>query len=70
MMNMSDMMQQCTDMMNSMMGNGSMTGSGMMDSNPMSWLLPLALVALLVWVLSLVILGGLGVWAYRRLRTH
>ena len=57
---MMDMMQHCMEMM---------SGGSMMGSNPMSWILPLALVAHLVWVLSLVILGGLGVWAYRRLRT-
>jgi hypothetical protein len=65
MMDMSDMMQRCMDMM-----GGSMMGSGMMDGNPMSWILPIALVVLLVWVLGLIILGALGVWAYRRLRTH
>jgi hypothetical protein len=64
MMDMSGMMQHCMDMMNSTMGNG------MMGSNPMSWILPLVLVVLLVWALSLAILGALGVWAYRRLRTH
>ena len=65
-MNMSDMMQRCMDMMS----GSSMMGSGMMDGNPMSWLLPLALVVLLIWVLGLATLGALGVWAYRRLRTH
>ena len=66
MMDMSDMMQRCMDMM----GGGSMMGSGMMDGNPMSWILPLALAVLLVWTLGLAILGTIGVWAYRRLRTH
>jgi hypothetical protein len=66
MMNMSDMMQRCVDMMS----GSSMMGSGMMDGNPMSWILPLALVLLLVWALGLAILGAVGVWAYRRLRTH
>jgi hypothetical protein len=66
MMNMSDMMQRCVDMMS----GSSMMGSGMMDGNPMSWILPIALVLLLVWALGLAILGAVGVWAYRRLRTH
>ena len=57
---MMDMMQHCINLM----------GGGMMGSNPMSWILPLVLVVLLVWVLSLAILGALGVWALRRLRTH
>ncbi len=61
---MMDMMEQCREMM------GNMMGGGMMDGNPMSWILPLALVVLLVWTLGLVILGAVGVWAYRRLRTH
>jgi len=64
MMDMSDMMRHCMDMMNSTIGGG------MIGNNPMSWILPLALVVLLVWALSLAILGALGVWAYRRLRTH
>ena len=66
MMDMSDMMQRCMDMM----GGSSMMGSGVMDGSPMSWILPLALVVLLVWTLGLAILGALGVWVYRRLRTH
>ncbi len=66
MMDMSDMMQRCMDMM----GGGSMMGSGMMDGNPLSWILLLAVALLLVWTLGLAILGALGVWAYRRLRTH
>lgn len=66
---MSDMIQRCTEMMNSM-GSGSMMGSGMMESNPMSWILPIALVVIVVWVLDLAILGAVGVWAYRRLRTR
>ena len=66
MMDMSEMLQRCMDMM----GGSTMMGNGMMDGNPVSWLLPLALVVLLVWVFSLVILGAVGVWAYRRLRTH
>ncbi len=66
MMDMSEMMQRCMDMM----GGGSMMGSGMMDGNPLSWILLLAVALLLVWTLGLAILGALGVWAYRRLRTH
>jgi hypothetical protein len=65
MMDITGMLQRCTDMM-----DGSMMGSGMMDGNPMSWILPIAFVVLLVWTLGLAILGALGVWAYRRLRTH
>jgi hypothetical protein len=68
MMDMADMMQRCMDMMS---GNGgSMMGSGMMDGSPLSWILPIAGVVLLVWALGLAILGAVGVWAYRRLRTH
>jgi cell division protein FtsB len=66
MMDMSDMMQRCMDMI----GGGSMMGSGMMDGNPVSWILPIVGVLLLVWVLTLVIFGAVGLWAYRRLRTH
>jgi hypothetical protein len=40
MMGMADMLQHCMDMMSS---GGSMMGSSMMDGNPMSWILPLAL---------------------------
>jgi hypothetical protein len=65
-MDMSEMVQRCMDMM----GDGSMMGSGMMDGNPLSWILPLAIVLLLVWILGLAILGAVGVWVYRRLRTH
>jgi hypothetical protein len=57
---MMNMMQHCLDLM----------GGSMMGSNPMSWILPLVLVVFLLWVLSLTVLGALGVWAYRRLRTH
>jgi hypothetical protein len=54
---MSDMMQRCMDMMSGC----SMMESGMMDSNPMSWILPLALALLLVWALGLATLGALCV---------
>jgi hypothetical protein len=59
MMDMGDIMQQCMDMMNGMMGGG-MIGSGLL-------FVVLALL-LLVWLIGLVAVGGLGVWAYRRLR--
>jgi hypothetical protein len=54
---MSDMMQRCMDVMSGC----SMMESGMMDSNPMSWILPLALALLLVWALGLATLGALCV---------
>ncbi len=59
MMGMNDLMQQCMDMMNGMMGGGMM-GSGLL-------FVALA-VLLLVWLIGLAAVGGLGVWAYRRLR--
>jgi len=65
-MNMTDIMQRCMDMM----GGGSMMGSGMMDGNSMNWVLLLAFVVLLLWILGLAIVGAVGMWAYRRLRTH
>ena len=60
-MNMMDLMSQCMNMMNGMMGGGMM-GSGLL-------FVALA-VLLLVWLIGLVAVGGLGIWAYRRLRTH
>ena len=61
MMDMSDMMQQCMDMMNGMMGGGMM-GNGL--------LFVFLAVLLLVWLMGLAAIGGLGVWAYRRLRAR
>jgi hypothetical protein len=61
MMDMGDMMQQCMNLMNGMMGGGMMANS--------LWFVVLA-VLLLVWLIGLAAIGGLGVWAYRRLRTH
>lgn len=62
MMDMSDMMRQCMEMM----GGGSMMGGGMG-----SGLLFVVLAALLLlWLIGLAAIGGLGVWAYRRFRTH
>ncbi len=59
-MNMMDTMDQCMNMMNGMMGGGMMGNS----------LLFVVLAALLlVWLIGLAVLGGVGVWAYRRLRT-
>jgi len=55
-----DLMDQCMNMMNGMMG-GSMMGNG-----PLFVVLA---VLLLVWLIGLAVLGGVGVWAYRRLRT-
>ena len=56
-------------MMNSTMSGSSMMGSAIMDGNPMSWILPLAVVLLLVWALGLAILGAVGGLVHRRLRT-
>jgi hypothetical protein len=61
-----DLMSQCVNMMNGMTGGGMM-GNGMMGS---SLLFVGLAVLLLVWLIGLAALGGLGVWAYRRLRTH
>jgi cell division protein FtsB len=47
-------MNQCMNMMNGMMGN--------------SLLFVVLAVLLLLWLIGLAVLGGLGVWAYRRLR--
>jgi len=54
MINMNDLMQQCMNMMGGMMGN--------------SLLFVFLAVLLLVWLIGLAVLGGVGVWAYRRLR--
>jgi hypothetical protein len=56
MMDMPDMMRQCMEMM----GGGSMMGGG-----PLFVILA---VLLLLWLVGLAAVGGLGVWAYRRLR--
>ncbi len=50
-----DLMNQCMNMMNGMMGN--------------SLLFVILAVLLLFWLIGLAVLGGVGIWAYRRLRT-
>jgi hypothetical protein len=52
-----DLMNQCMNMM----------GGGMMGTN--SLLFVVLAVLLLLWVIGLAVLGGVGIWAYRRLRT-
>ena len=55
-----DLMNQCMNMMNGMMGGGMMGNS----------LLFVVLAVLLVfWLIGLAVLGGVGIWAIRRLRT-
>ena len=49
-----DLMNQCMNMMNGVMGN--------------NLLFVFLAVLLLFWLIALAVLGGLGVWAYRRLR--
>ena len=56
-----DLMNQCMNMMNGMMGGG------MMGTN--SLLFVVLAVLLLFWLIGLAVLGGAGIWAYRRLRT-
>jgi hypothetical protein len=56
-----DLMNQCMNMMNGMMGGG------MMGTN--SLLFVVLAVLVLLWLSGLVVLGGVGIWAYRRLRT-
>ncbi len=58
-MDMGDVMEQCMNMMNGMMGGGMMGNS---------LLFVVLAVLLLVWLSGLAALGGLGVWAYRRLK--
>jgi hypothetical protein len=55
-----DLMNQCMNMMNDMMGGG-MIGN--------SLLFVILAVLLLLWLVGLAVLGGAGIWAYRRLRT-
>jgi cell division protein FtsB len=55
-----DLMNQCMNMMNSMMGGGMMGNS---------LLFVVLAVLLLFWLIGLAVLGGVGIWAYRRLRT-
>ncbi len=55
-----DLMNQCTNMMNGMM-SGGMIGN--------SLLFVILAVLLLFWLIGLAVLGGAGIWAYRRLRT-
>ena len=45
-----------------MMSGGSMMGGGV--------LFVVLGVLLLVWLMGLAAIGGLGFWAYRRLKTH
>ena len=56
-----DLMNQCMNMMNGMMGGG------MMGTN--SLLFVVLAVLVLLWLIGLAVLGGVGIWAYRRLRT-
>ncbi len=55
-----DLINQCMNMMNDMMGGG-MIGN--------SLLFVILAVLLLFWLVGLAVLGGAGIWAYRRLRT-
>jgi hypothetical protein len=54
-----DLMNQCMNMMNGMIGGGVMGNS---------LLFVFLVVLLLVWLIGLAVLGGVGIWAYRRLR--
>ena len=56
-----DLMNQCMNMMNGMMGGG------MMGTN--SLLFVVLAVLVLLWLIGLAVLGGVGIWAIRRLRT-
>ena len=56
-----DLMNQCMNMMNGMMSGG------MMATN--SLLFVVLAVLVLLWLIGLAVLGGVGIWAYRRLRT-
>jgi hypothetical protein len=58
MMDMNGMVNQCMDMMGSMMGGGMM-GSGMM--------LFVLLLVLLLWVIGLAAVGALVYWGVRKL---
>jgi hypothetical protein len=58
MMDINDMMNQCMDMMGSMMG-GAMMGNGV--------LVVLLLILFLVWVIGLAAVGALIFWGVRRL---
>jgi hypothetical protein len=51
-----DLMNQCMNMMNGMMGTNSL-------------LFVVLAVLVLLWLSGLAVLGGVGIWAYRRLRT-
>ena len=55
-----DLMNQCMNMMNGMMGAGMMGNS---------LLFVVLAVLLLFWLIGLAVLGGVGIWAIRRLRT-
>jgi hypothetical protein len=56
-----DLMNQCMNMMNGMM-DGGMIGTN-------SLLFVVLAVLVLLWLIGLAVLGGVGIWAYRRLRT-
>ena len=62
MMNDGSMMDDCMEMMSSMMGGNMMDG---MMSNSFPFL-PIVGALLIVWLISLATLGGLGFWAIRR----
>jgi hypothetical protein len=55
-----DLMNQCMNMMNGLMGGGMMGNS---------LLFVVLAVLVLLWLIGLAVLGGVGIWAYRRLRT-
>ncbi len=55
-----DLMNQCMNMMNGMMGGGMMGNS---------LLFVILAVLLLFWLFGLAVVGGVSIWAYRRLRT-
>ncbi len=59
-MDTTDLMNQCMNMMNGMMGGGMMGNS---------LLFVVLAVLLLFWLIGLAVLGGASIWAYRRLRT-
>ncbi len=55
-----DLMDQCMNMMNGMMDGGMMGNS---------LLFVVLAVLLLFWLIGLAVVGGVGTWAYRKLRT-
>ena len=60
-MDTTDLMNQCMNMMNGMMGGGMM--------GPNNLRCVVLAVLLVFWLIGLAMLGGVGIWAYRRLRT-